>query len=147
MHSPPPASGVFSGLRGVARFVLLPPALDVASGAALRKAERMMKPRPYLIVVGVDQSETGDQALEQALRIGAQSAPAEVHAISVLTLFSTANAGVEYALATSLPGIPLEKALGELMGHVKKKLAALHQEFGTDPTRHLPRVLCHVSLA
>jgi nucleotide-binding universal stress UspA family protein len=130
----------------VARFVLLPPAIDVASGAALRKAERMTKPRPYMIVVGVDQSETGDQALEQALRIGAQSAPAEVHAISVLTLFSTANAGVEYALATSLPGIPLEKALGDLMDHVNKKLALLHREFGSDPTRHLPRVLCHVRL-
>ena len=106
----------------------------------------MSKPHPYTIVVGVDQSETGDLALEQALRIAARSAPVEVHAISVLTLFSTANAGVEYALASSLPGVPLEKALGQLMDHVNRKLAALHQEFGGDSIHHLPRVLCHVRL-
>jgi nucleotide-binding universal stress UspA family protein len=104
----------------------------------------MSKTHPYVIVVGVDQSETGDRALEQALRIGAQQSLAEVHAISVVTFLSSAAGAAEYALANLFPGVPLEQAFAELEQHVERKLAGLKAELAPELTDRLPRTVCHV---
>jgi nucleotide-binding universal stress UspA family protein len=105
----------------------------------------MPEHKPYVIVVGVDQSETGDLALEQALAIGARQAPAEIHAISVVTLLSPPSGSLEYSLANSVPAVPLADAGRELERHVQTKLGELQRNLAlTD--QQLPRVVGHVRL-
>jgi nucleotide-binding universal stress UspA family protein len=106
----------------------------------------MSKTKPYVIVVGVDQSETGDRALEQALRIGATQDNAEVHAISVVTFISSAAGAAEYALANLFPGIPLEEAFSELERHVESKRSSLGEQLPRELAERLPKTVCHVRI-
>jgi nucleotide-binding universal stress UspA family protein len=104
----------------------------------------MSKTQKYVIVAGVDQSESGDRALEHALRLGAAHGSSEVHAISVVSFLSSASGAAEYALANLFPGIPLEQAYAELERHVERKLEVLRERLTPQLAEHLPRTVCHI---
>jgi nucleotide-binding universal stress UspA family protein len=105
----------------------------------------MPETKPHVIVVGVDQSETGDLALKQALEIGARQAPAEIHAISVVTLLSPPSGSLEYSLATTVPAIPMAEAGRQLERHVQRQLDELKRTLGLSD-QQLPRVVGHIRL-
>jgi nucleotide-binding universal stress UspA family protein len=98
-----------------------------------------------VIVVGVDRSEAGDLALDQALELGVRRSPAEVHAISVVTLLTPPSGSLEYPMAATLPGIPLNAAAKELERHLKDRVGAISDRLGIGANQ-LARVVGHIRL-
>ena len=97
--------------------------------------------KPYIIVVGVDFSESGDVALEQAFQIADDRYPADVHAVNVVPSFMPSATPDGQAVV----GAGFAQAIGDantrLRNYVEEKLI-LHQDKGT---RRAPsRVVTHV---
>jgi len=80
--------------------------------------------KPYVIVVGIDYSETSELAFDKALELAAERPQAEVHALHVLSLNLPALApGI--APSSGGAGLPsLDAAAKLLESHVEKKLLA-----------------------
>ena len=83
----------------------------------------MTNSKPYIIVVGVDYSKTGDLALERAFELATEKQNAEVHIINVLQSFGVLTplelgAGV----AGPEPGL-LAEASEQLRKYADKKLS------------------------
>jgi nucleotide-binding universal stress UspA family protein len=80
--------------------------------------------KPYVIVVGIDYSETSELAFDKALELAAERPRAEVHALHVLPLNLPA---LTPGIAPSSDGarLPsLDAAAKQLESHVEKKLLA-----------------------
>jgi nucleotide-binding universal stress UspA family protein len=100
--------------------------------------------KPYRIVVGVDYSETGRLALEQALDIASRWQSAEVHLVNVLSPI-VPTAGVEYVPFAAFPVFDVEGAAKELQEDTAKSLS---DYFTRHPNSGAPsRVVCHVRFA
>lgn len=79
----------------------------------------MAPTKPYMVVVGVDYSETGDLALAEAFQLASQRVPAEVHAVNVVRVYGPV-AQVEVDGKTET--ISLAEASEKLRAHVEKRL-------------------------
>lgn len=77
--------------------------------------------KPYVIVVGVDYSEGGLLALEQAVALAAQRPHAELHAIHVLAMIPP-PLPVECVVPPQLSTTSLEEAAQTLGDHLAKAL-------------------------
>jgi len=98
--------------------------------------------KPYVVVVGVDYSETGDLALEQALELAATHAASDLHVINVVRLVVATD---EFTPLMAYASMTLEQAEKDLKEHVEQKV----QEFRgkLEPSRgSVPRVFPHVRL-
>ena len=84
--------------------------------------------KPYVIVVGVDFSESGDIALEAAFQLADERYPADVHVVNVLPAYiPSANPGGQVWGAGVAPS--LGEANTRLRNYVEEKLVA-HQDKG-----------------
>jgi nucleotide-binding universal stress UspA family protein len=75
--------------------------------------------KPYIIVVGVDYSEIGDEALERAFELASQQPGAEVHVINVATAYGP-MVTVEFGADSRT--LSLEEAAKELSRHVEERV-------------------------
>ncbi|HEX6275453.1 MAG TPA: universal stress protein [Polyangiaceae bacterium] len=99
--------------------------------------------KPYVIVVGIDYSETAELALDKALELAAERPGAEVHVVHVLATnlpalspeLAVINAGV------TLP--TLEEAAERLESYVAGKVLAFGAAY-SGPARTAPRVVPHL---
>jgi nucleotide-binding universal stress UspA family protein len=96
--------------------------------------------KPYVIVVGVDFSESGDIALETAFRLADERYPAELHAVNVMPAYvPTTDPEGQVWSAGMVPS--LGDTSTRLRSHVEQKLLE-HQASGV---RRAPaRVVTHV---
>lgn len=96
--------------------------------------------KPYVIIVGVDFSESGDIALESAFQLADERYPADVHVVNVLPAYlPSANPNGEVWTAGVAPS--LGEANSRLRSYVEEKLVA-HQDKGV---RRAPaRVVTHI---
>lgn len=95
----------------------------------------------YVIVVGTDYSEAGDEALTQALDSALERDIADVHVLHVLDTGRT----VVLSQMSEVPAVPepvvVESAIAELRAYVRARLEA----HGSDSTR-LHRTASHLRL-
>lgn len=75
----------------------------------------------YTVVAGIDYSDTGDLALEEAFTVASQRENAEVHAVNVVRVFGPI-AQVEVGGETR--NMSLSEASDKLQAHVQQKLEA-----------------------
>jgi nucleotide-binding universal stress UspA family protein len=75
--------------------------------------------KPYVIVVGVDYSESGELALEQAISLAAERGNSELHAIHVISLVLPALP-VECAVPPNVVNISVDQAAKDLSEHLTK---------------------------
>ena len=79
--------------------------------------------KPYVIVVGVDYSEVGALALEQAIALAAERPRAELHAIHVIAMIPP-PLPAECVVPPRLASASLDEAADELDAHMAKTLGA-----------------------
>jgi len=90
--------------------------------------------KPYVIVVGVDYSETGNLALDRALELAIRTPAAEVHVVNVMPpMASDPMPTLLPTWAGALP--PLAEAAKELQAYVDRRVVdfrarQLHGELG-----------------
>ncbi|MGC4086679.1 MAG: universal stress protein [Polyangiaceae bacterium] len=97
--------------------------------------------KPYVIVVGVDFSESGDIALETAFRTADERYPADVHVVNVIPAYVVAAADPEGQMLAAGVAPSIEQSNQRLRGYVERKLYE-HQNGGV---RRAPsRVVTHV---
>lgn len=103
--------------------------------------ERVQK--PYIVVVGVDYSETGDLAFQHAFEIAASHPLAELHVINVVHLMvATDEFGFTPLMAYA--SMTLEQAEEDLKQHVEQKVSEFHRKLATQ--QPAPRVIPHVRI-
>lgn len=104
----------------------------------------MQDSKPYRIVVGVDYSETGRLALDQALDIASGWPSAEVHLVHVANPVVPAG-NPEYVPVAAYPMFNAEAAAKELQDDAAKRLS----DYSTrHPNWSAPgRIVCHLRLA
>ena len=100
---------------------------------------------PYVIVVAVDYSETGDLALERALELASEKPAAVVHAVNVLPLFQgiapdPSTGGWFYATQS------VEEALQQLQNYVEQKTNSFAERYTGENRAFLQNVLVHQRL-
>jgi nucleotide-binding universal stress UspA family protein len=98
--------------------------------------------KPYIIVAGVDYSETGDRALESAFELASLQPNAEVHVVNVASAYGPM---VTVEIGTDVKTLSLQEASTELNTHVEKKL----REFAGQRDANAPtfaRACTHVRL-
>lgn len=103
--------------------------------------------KPYVIVVGVDYSETGDLALSQAFQIGAAMPKAEIHAVSVSSLRMPVPSATPEAVsgfAGGAPGVPLDESSAELRRHVQRSYDDFVAQAASGTA--IERIVTHVRL-
>ncbi|HET9958199.1 MAG TPA: universal stress protein [Polyangiaceae bacterium] len=107
----------------------------------------MQHSKPYLIVVGVDYSKTGDLALERAFELATERENAEVHIVYVLQTLS-ALAPVELGVGIGGPDPSLVKEASEqLRKYAERKLDEFKSKFaGTGKKRLFERAVSHLRL-
>jgi nucleotide-binding universal stress UspA family protein len=98
---------------------------------------------PYVIVVAVDYSESGDLALERALELGLEKQPANVHVINVLPVARTGSAQDASATtwAGSLPSIT--EAAEELRSYLELRIAAFRSKHAGEDLTFLGALRAH----
>lgn len=97
---------------------------------------------PYVIVVGIDYSETGDLAFEQALEAASSHPSSEVHAVNVVQLAAPID-GLGYVPSTRM-SVTLDVAEAQLHRYVESKLDAFRRsqhEERRAPGRVVPHLL------
>jgi nucleotide-binding universal stress UspA family protein len=92
---------------------------------------------PYVIVVGVDYSKNGDQAVMRALELAAQQPLAEVHLVNVARSY---GAMVHVDLAADTRTLSAGDAIGELEQYAKRQMA----EFSPASFGGLKRIVTHL---
>jgi nucleotide-binding universal stress UspA family protein len=101
--------------------------------------------KPYVIVVAVDYSESGNLAFERALELAAEKPRAELHVINVLPVyqsgFAEANSGTWIG---SLPSV--KDAADQLRAHVQAKVTAFRQSHEGQSLPFLDDVRAHQRL-
>jgi nucleotide-binding universal stress UspA family protein len=101
--------------------------------------------KPYQIVVGIDYSETGDYALEQALEMGTKHGNAEVHALSVVSLLvPPATPVMEYAPAQNIKGMSFDDAAKQLGSYLDRKVGEARDRLGKAADGRFPRIVPHL---
>jgi nucleotide-binding universal stress UspA family protein len=104
----------------------------------------MTNAKPYVVVVGIDFSESSDLALERALEIASTHDSAEVHALNVVHLVMPAG-DFGYLPTEAYLQIPIDVAEEQLRGHVVRRVEAFRESHAR-LARTLPRVLPHLRL-
>jgi nucleotide-binding universal stress UspA family protein len=98
--------------------------------------------KPYLIVVGVDYSETSDLAVERALDLASEKARSDVHLVNVLPVYRagfTPDGGV----VSEIAGVPsVGDASAKLMTYAQQTLARRKERGKRTPER----VVTHLRL-
>lgn len=102
----------------------------------------MPESKPYVVVVGIDYSETSDLALERALDLAAERPHAEVHVLHVLPAYQPGFTpeGAVAGVANRYPD--LSEASTKLLGHVDRILAERAAQGRKTPER----VVTHLRL-
>jgi nucleotide-binding universal stress UspA family protein len=101
--------------------------------------------KPYVVVVGIDYSETGDLAFERALEVASLHRQSQVHVVNVVHLV-VAGAELAYAPATVYSAISMAEAEEQLARHVERKVEEFRSQRG--PEGRVPdRVVPHLRLA
>jgi nucleotide-binding universal stress UspA family protein len=99
---------------------------------------------PYTIVVGVDYSETGDLALNEALEIGVRQGNAEIHAVNVVMLIPEPVAPMPGLTLPVSPGISPQVAADAFTHYLDQKVAEVRERLGTAAAARFPRVVPHL---
>jgi len=99
--------------------------------------------KPYRIVVGVDYSEIGTFALEQALEIGANHGNAEVHVLNVVSLAVRAPM-IDGGPPPEVSGMTFEEAGKALTQYVDGKMGETRGRLGQAAASRFPRVIAHL---
>jgi nucleotide-binding universal stress UspA family protein len=100
--------------------------------------------KPYVVVVGVDYSETGLLAFQQAFELAASHAVSELHVINVVhVVLPSDEFGLTPLLAHASMTFP--EAEEELAEYVRQKVAEFSQKLGANRNTP-PRVIPHVRL-
>jgi nucleotide-binding universal stress UspA family protein len=76
--------------------------------------------KPYVIVVGIDYSVTGERALERAFELASHEPDAEVHIVNVASAYGPM---VTVELGADLKTLSLEDASRQLRDYVENKVA------------------------
>src|SRR5262245_10917209 len=97
--------------------------------------------KPYVIVVGVDYSETGELALTKALELAAEQRRAEVHVLNVMPLNLPLLAPEVAAGAVSAS---IQDAAAKITAHVEKRAAAFRQGRTDDAALSGIRIVAHL---
>ena len=102
-----------------------------------------MSKNPYVIIVAVDYSESGDLALERAFEFGLEKSDASVHVVNVLPVHRAEIApdAWEGAWTGSLPTIT--QAAEELRGYVERRIAAFRAAHPRAELAFLDHVRAH----
>jgi len=99
--------------------------------------------KPYVIVVGVDYSDTSDLALLQAFRFGSAQPNSEVHAVSVASLRVPVN-GFEPGPELVVEAPSVDQSSADLRTHVQRRLDDYH---AMRPNAGYPsRIVTHVRM-
>jgi nucleotide-binding universal stress UspA family protein len=99
---------------------------------------------PFIVVVGVDYSDTSALALERALELASTLPHTELHAVNVVHPLTQADAFMYFS--SSLPTLSIGQAEADLKSYVGERIAAFHAEHGSK-VRDPERVRCHLRLA
>jgi nucleotide-binding universal stress UspA family protein len=99
--------------------------------------------KPYVIVVGIDFSETGELAFDKALELAAKRPRAEVHVIHVLSSNHTALTPELAVTGVGMTFPALDEAAERLESCVQRKLLAFRSAYSGTATR-VPRVVPHL---
>lgn len=101
--------------------------------------------KPYVIVVGIDYSATGDLAFERALELATEKQSAELHVLNVMPLVaSELPPDVPAAWVGGLP--TLKEAAETLRGYVERQLEAFRAKHAGEELRFLETVRAHQRL-
>jgi nucleotide-binding universal stress UspA family protein len=117
---------------------------SAARGRSASRRTTVLHPKkPYVIVVGVDYSESGELALEQALSLAAERGNSELHAIHVISLVLPALP-VECAVPSNVVNISLDQAAKELAQHLTKSVNVSRERgvLGVDGLHVFTHVRC-----
>ena len=85
--------------------------------------------KPYVIVVGVDYSDTGELAFTEALALAARQRPAELHVLNVMPL-SLPTLAPEFA--SGAVTVSINEAASRITAHVEKRLNEFRAARGDD---------------
>jgi nucleotide-binding universal stress UspA family protein len=96
---------------------------------------QMMKEKPQVIVVGVDETEAGRYVLEEALRIAAKFKRAQVHVVHVVKAFGqlVLMDGATYGAQT----LSISEAEDKLSEYVGATISAMSEELGGSPAERV----------
>ena len=103
----------------------------------------VMLERPYVIVVGIDYSPTGDEALLKAFELASLQPSAEVHIVNVVRTYGT-NVYLEWGGA--LTTLSIEEASDRLREFVGTKLEEFKKRQAERGLRGFARAVTHVRL-
>jgi nucleotide-binding universal stress UspA family protein len=99
--------------------------------------------KPYIIVAGVDFSETGDLAVQRAFELAAQQPNAEVHLIHVARAFGPT---LQLELPHEARLLSAEEAGSELMQYAERKVEEFAQARGVVGSGGFKRAVTHLRL-
>lgn len=99
--------------------------------------------KPYVIVVGVDYSETGELAFQKALELALEHPRSEVHVLHVMPL-NLPLLAPELEITRKPATASIAEAAARLTAHVEKRLAAFRDERASDPALQGLRVVPHL---
>lgn len=94
-------------------------------------------PKPYVVVVGIDYSETGERALHEAFAIANREPNAEPHVVSVA---GASGPMLRVELPDQISIVSLAEASEQLKQYVEQQLEAFREKSGTS----FERVVTHV---
>jgi nucleotide-binding universal stress UspA family protein len=97
--------------------------------------------KPYVIVVGVDYSDTGELALTKAFELATQQRPAEVHVLNVMPINLPLLAP---ELAASSVTASIDEAASRIAAHVEKRLLEFRASRADDSVFTGIRVVPHL---
>jgi nucleotide-binding universal stress UspA family protein len=98
---------------------------------------------PYVVVVGVDYSKTGDLAFQHAFEIAANHPVSELHVINVVhVVVATDEFGFTPLMAYA--SMTVQEAKEDLEQHVQRKLIEFRAKLR--PQASTPRVISHVRI-
>ncbi len=99
--------------------------------------------KPYVIVVGIDYSETGELAFDKALELAFERPRAEVHVLHVMPL-NLPLLAPELEITRKPATAAIGEAAERLTAHVEKKLATFRNGRANDPKFAELRVVPHL---
>jgi len=97
---------------------------------------------PYVVVVGVDYSETGDLAFQQAFELAAAHPLSELHVVHVVQL-AVPTDEFGFTPLTAYTAMTLEQAEADLNQHVRQRVGELGAKLAS---QRAPRVVPHVRI-
>lgn len=99
--------------------------------------------KPYIVVVGVDYSPTGEQALFKAFELASLEPRGEVHVVNVVRTYGT-NVYLEWGGA--LTTLSIEEAADRLRDYVQSKLEEFRSLQAGRGRRSFARAVTHIRL-